>query len=643
MATSDVDTYPDKRPPEGQSSGPPSQVGQSQRASNSSNGSSPPLASAASSVLGAIAAPQSNNQQNVTVETETVPSVTTLGVNPHSTLRIKRSQDSVPRLNFPKGTGKKRGLRLAQGSKADIFAAKVANAVEEQDSSGDETFVYQAPITAAHATDTLRRPYLRSSSNSSFHPSPQIAMYPQSDPYFSDDAAPTESEYDLIPSLPHRDSATGEAESGQTSPTKGLQPKDKRPNISTGIPQGGLQQKSREGSVQSSGHAPVLQGSRSFVVPKRTRTAAQLNNAQMPPHVQKSSLAPFNSAYDTDTSLGQEELREVQWPRNSRAASKSKHLTNEPISPMKDPNGSMRAKHSYLQRWKGSASHSDSYADESAPDEPIDERTSLLLGRSNLLNYQTSRNSYGKRRPNSLSTLGQQRQAPRAPRSSFSSQARDTNEFQGYTSDPELSPNNSIFNKLQTGASMSTRVMVGASLFLSMLLFVIFVGGVLLAAARPLRDFGVVALSDVLVSDKELVFTMVTRARNPGIFSRFIEQGELDIFATSSHTASSPYSLPHDAVKKAARTVLLGTVTELESPMLFRGGFSSPLQWRAASAKLVSPSANNTALWSEISAYEFDLTVKGVLSYNVLGGEHKETVSQTYHVPPPDFAFSIHT
>lgn len=644
MASLDVDAHSEGRPPEGKTPAVPPQAGQSHRLSTSSNGSTPPLTSATSSALASTAAApsQGSNEQNVIVETETVPSVTTLGVNPHSTLRIKRSQDSVPRLNTTKVAGKRRSLRLAQGSKADIFAAKVANAVEEQDSSGDETFVYQAPITAAHATDTLRRPYMRSASNSSFHQPAQAVMYPQSDNYFSDDAGPTESESDFIPTLLHQNLVTGETDLGQISPTKVLQPKDKRSNIFSETSQGGHQLKSQDGLGQSSsGQTPILQGSRSFVVPKKARAASQLNNAQPPSHVLKSSMASFHYAHDAENIVGQEEFREAQWPRSSRVASRSKLFTIEPVSPMKDPNGSIRAKHSYLQRWKGSAPHSDSYADESTAEEPIDERTSLLLGRSSLLNYQTSRNSYGKRQQNNGSSFGQQRQAQRAPTSSFSNHVPD-NEFPGYTSDPELSPNNRMFKELQNGASMSTRIMVGVSLFLSLLLSVIFVSGVFLAAARPLRDFGVVALSDVLVSDKELVFTMITRARNPGIFSRLIEEGELDIFATSSHTGSGPYSAPHESAKKFARTVLLGTITELGSPMLFRGGLSSPLQWRAASAKLVSPSANNSALWSEISAYEFELTIKGILSYNVLGGQHKETVSQTHHVASPDLTDSIH-
>jgi hypothetical protein len=91
-----------------------------------------------------LAAPKSN----MIVETETVPAVATVAVtttgnlNAGSSLKIKKSTDNVTRTS----NRKKKKSRQVLGSKAEIFAAKIASAVDEaaHSSDSDETFVYES-------------------------------------------------------------------------------------------------------------------------------------------------------------------------------------------------------------------------------------------------------------------------------------------------------------------------------------------------------------------------------------------------------------------------------------------------------------------------------------------------------------------
>ncbi|KAJ5366615.1 Vacuolar segregation subunit 7 [Penicillium brevicompactum] len=117
-----------------------------------------PQRSTTSLSAGARGKPADGSVRNMTVETETVSSIpqVSLGVgngergnasrSETGTLRMKPSTETIrPRKDKKKG---RRANALTAGpasSKADIFEAKVANAVDEADvSDSDETFVYES-------------------------------------------------------------------------------------------------------------------------------------------------------------------------------------------------------------------------------------------------------------------------------------------------------------------------------------------------------------------------------------------------------------------------------------------------------------------------------------------------------------------
>lgn len=121
---------------------------------------------------------QPEGTRNMTVETETVASVpqTSIGGNSIAldrgrdggSLRTKPSTDTIrPRKDRKKASRKAPSISNGTASsKADIFEARVANQVDEQGSSSDETFVYESNT---EPPERARRHHSRTPSGTSMH------------------------------------------------------------------------------------------------------------------------------------------------------------------------------------------------------------------------------------------------------------------------------------------------------------------------------------------------------------------------------------------------------------------------------------------------------------------------------------------
>lgn len=157
--------------------------------------------------------------------------------------------------------------------------------------------------------------------------------------------------------------------------------------------------------------------------------------------------------------------------------------------------------------------------------------------------------------------------------------------------------------------------------------------GFLLASTKDLSNISVVSIENALVSQDELVFSIVVEALNPGWFSVSINDLELDVFAKSGYLG--------DASDFGVETVLLGSVYNFESEITFKGSFlSRELVQQTGEIKLVAPGRNLTSMvvaetkpphhlpgegdapdnsekWNIISKHPFDLILRGVLKYNL--------------------------
>lgn len=168
-----------------------------------------------------------------------------------------------------------------------------------------------------------------------------------------------------------------------------------------------------------------------------------------------------------------------------------------------------------------------------------------------------------------------------------------------------------------------------------------FILGFFLASTKDLSNVIIVSIENPLVSQDELVFSIVIEALNPGWFTISIEDVELDIFAKSGY-------LDEESAQSSLETVLLGSVLNFESAVFFEGLFFHRKRSRhTGEIKLVSPGKNitgskylrlvtesptamqpsselvptripdNSEKWAIISKHPFDLILRGVLKYNL--------------------------
>nr|POE56841.1 hypothetical protein CFP56_70093 [Quercus suber] len=153
-----------------------------QSTSRSATANSTPRASAKSSFSGLTSAKsrQGDGKPNMTVETETVASIPQSALSglgdrsgmgrgeANGSLRLKPSNETIrPKKERKKTSQKSRSLNQGTASsKADIFEARVANAVDEANTSdSDETFVYESnpPEPAQRTRHHSRTPSVTSS------------------------------------------------------------------------------------------------------------------------------------------------------------------------------------------------------------------------------------------------------------------------------------------------------------------------------------------------------------------------------------------------------------------------------------------------------------------------------------------------
>lgn len=257
---------------------------------------------------------------------------------------------------------------------------------------------------------------------------------------------------------------------------------------------------------------------------------------------------------------------------------------------------------------------------------------------------------------------GQVGYAAPGPSSPFTGQtpAFGSPRFQG-PSQNRLLPSNTHFmlpRKVSSSSMTPNRLRVFKNVIylaisIVVILLVGFALGFLLASTKELTDVAILSVDNTLISQDELVFSMVVGALNPSWFTVEVQDVELDIFAKSGYLGEPGTS--------SVETVLLGTVIELELPVVFEGSFFArePAHQRGE-IKLLAPGKNltsggvsskqsertglrlrqrnpdlmaleldsdNSDKWNIILKHPFDLVIRGVLKYTLpLSGSQKSVV-----------------
>ena len=202
-----------------------------------------------------------------------------------------------------------------------------------------------------------------------------------------------------------------------------------------------------------------------------------------------------------------------------------------------------------------------------------------------------------------------------------------------------------------------------ACLVLTMMLLLVITGaiGFMFATSQPITDIDIVAIKNVVSSEQVLIFDLTVKAHNPNIVPVTVDQANLEIFAKSEHAGTdsdwwqAPLGPPiagpfQETAKKGKKhtdgdedskpNVLLGRITEFDSPLTFEGSlFDKGTSSSTGEMQLAYPgnsTAGGSKRWERIYQDEFDLIVKGVLRYSLPLSAHirSATVSGRTTVKP---------
>lgn len=232
-------------------------------------------------------------------------------------------------------------------------------------------------------------------------------------------------------------------------------------------------------------------------------------------------------------------------------------------------------------------------------------------------------------------------------------------------------------------ASSWCRRVAGCLVVSIMVLVLIFsIAGLIFATTKPLASVKVHAIQNVIASQEELMLDLVVEAVNPNIIAINVVDMDMNIFAKSKHVGSDKWWREHggkhrgeedpeawhltldDSAVSAEdashthgidegtdpiddpnvgepRTMLLGRIFHFDSPLNFDGSFFKRRTVQSLGEMRLSHPGNKTEAggterWEEVLQYPFDLIVKGVFKYQLplSTQERKVPVSATYHYDP---------
>jgi hypothetical protein len=216
-------------------------------------------------------------------------------------------------------------------------------------------------------------------------------------------------------------------------------------------------------------------------------------------------------------------------------------------------------------------------------------------------------------------------------------------------------------------------------LVMSILLLVLIfsAAGLVFATTKPLSHVKVRAIENVIASQEEIMLDMVVEAENPNIIGVTITDMEVSIFAKSKHVGSDRWWRDHggkheneedwlpievdaseanvpttngidegtnpidDPEIGEPRTMLLGRIFHFDSPLYFEGSFfNRHVVESRGEIRLTKPGnkteAGGTERWEEVLQYPFELIVKGVFKYQLplSTRDHTVLVNAAYYYDP---------
>ncbi|KAJ1661891.1 Vacuolar inheritance and morphology protein [Coemansia sp. RSA 1813] len=157
--------------------------------------------------------------------------------------------------------------------------------------------------------------------------------------------------------------------------------------------------------------------------------------------------------------------------------------------------------------------------------------------------------------------------------------------------------------------------------------------------SAPLVDVEAVKVTNILATEKELLFILHVQATNPNIREVLVERAEIGVFAAAAvdnnngsnggdDIANSPRGLA--AANETEPAILLGNVYELSDPMRFAPGSlqKTTTDLKTTQISIHHPGAslgngdegeegNDASKWRRLLKGPYDLTIRGTLQYTL--------------------------
>ncbi|KAJ2710198.1 Vacuolar inheritance and morphology protein [Coemansia spiralis] len=141
--------------------------------------------------------------------------------------------------------------------------------------------------------------------------------------------------------------------------------------------------------------------------------------------------------------------------------------------------------------------------------------------------------------------------------------------------------------------------------------------------SAPLADVEATKVTNILATEKELLFILHVQATNPNIREVLIERAEIGVFAAAAVGNGTVGGVAGAAANETRQAILLGNVYELSDPMRFAPG---SLRTGAAGIKTTQISIHHpggsvdgpdSSRWRQLLQGPYDLTVRGTLRYTL--------------------------
>ncbi|KAJ1847160.1 Vacuolar inheritance and morphology protein [Coemansia sp. RSA 2708] len=211
---------------------------------------------------------------------------------------------------------------------------------------------------------------------------------------------------------------------------------------------------------------------------------------------------------------------------------------------------------------------------------------------------------------------------------------------------PETTPlfRRHVARRKRTGAVAQLARGLGASALALALLLALLVLFNLTSA--PLADVEATKVTNILATEKELLFILHVQATNPNVREVLVERAEIGVFAAAAVANSSS-----SAANDTGPAILLGNVYELSDPMRFAPGSLRAPATGAGTTQIsihhpggIDDDGSDSPKWRRLLNGPYDLTIRGTLQYTLWQRNYaaRICIAKLANLPPDSNATAAH-